>query len=177
MPFSRGSSQPRNLLHCRQILYRLHYQGSCIRYVGAFSFNLAQHLRLCLALLLSVLHQSISASTLLTFGGRIPYDCGVCPPLQQQMWPLRTRRQLHPSSTSIDNWECLHTLLNVLRGSKWSPVENFCLSELTPAALINMKVKVVKVLVTQSCPSLCNPMDCNLPSSSAHGILQARILE
>ena len=30
---------------------------------------------------------------------------------------------------------------------------------------------------TQSCPTLCNPMDCSLPGSSLHGILQARILE
>ena len=29
----------------------------------------------------------------------------------------------------------------------------------------------------QSCLSLCNPMDCNLPDSSVHGISQARILE
>ena len=29
----------------------------------------------------------------------------------------------------------------------------------------------------QSCPSLCNPMDCSPPGSSVHGILQARILE
>ena len=29
----------------------------------------------------------------------------------------------------------------------------------------------------QSCPTLCDPMDCNLPGSSACGILQARILE
>ena len=35
----------------------------------------------------------------------------------------------------------------------------------------------VKVLVTQSCPTLCNPMDHSLPGSSVHGILQARILE
>ena len=33
------------------------------------------------------------------------------------------------------------------------------------------------VSVTQSCPTLCNPMDCGLPGSSVHGILQARILE
>ena len=33
------------------------------------------------------------------------------------------------------------------------------------------------VLVAQSCPTLCNTMDCSLPGSSAHGILQARILE
>ena len=30
----------------------------------------------------------------------------------------------------------------------------------------------MKVKVTQSCPTLCNPMDCIV-----HGILQARILE
>ena len=29
----------------------------------------------------------------------------------------------------------------------------------------------------QSCPVLCNAMDCSLPGSSAPGILQARILE
>ena len=31
--------------------------------------------------------------------------------------------------------------------------------------------------VTPSCPTLCDPVDCSLPSSSVHGILQARILE
>ena len=33
------------------------------------------------------------------------------------------------------------------------------------------------VSVAQSCPTLCDPMDCNLPGSSVHGTLQARILE
>ena len=31
--------------------------------------------------------------------------------------------------------------------------------------------------VAQSCPTLCNLMDCNLPGSSVHGIFQARVLE
>ena len=32
--------------------------------------------------------------------------------------------------------------------------------------------------VTQSCPTLCNPMDdCSLPGFSVHGIFQARVLE
>ena len=31
--------------------------------------------------------------------------------------------------------------------------------------------------VAQSCPTLCDPVDCSLPGSSLHGILQARILE
>ena len=31
--------------------------------------------------------------------------------------------------------------------------------------------------VTQSCPTLSDPMDCSLPGSSDHGIFQARVLE
>ena len=31
--------------------------------------------------------------------------------------------------------------------------------------------------VAQSCLTVCDPMDCNLPGSSLHGILQARVLE
>ena len=31
--------------------------------------------------------------------------------------------------------------------------------------------------VAQSCPTLCDPVDCSPPGSSVHGILQAKILE
>ena len=31
--------------------------------------------------------------------------------------------------------------------------------------------------VSQSCPTLCNPVDCSPPGSSVHRLLQARILE
>ena len=34
-----------------------------------------------------------------------------------------------------------------------------------------------KEKLLQSCLTLCSPMDCSLPGSSVHGILQARILE
>ena len=30
---------------------------------------------------------------------------------------------------------------------------------------------------TQSCPTICDPMDCSLPCFSVHGIFQARVLE
>ena len=30
---------------------------------------------------------------------------------------------------------------------------------------------------SQSCPTLCDPMDCSLPSSPIHGIFQAKVLE
>ena len=39
-----------------------------------------------------------------------------------------------------------------------------------------MKVKSESE-VTQSCPTVSNPMDCSLPGSSVHGIFQARVLE
>ena len=48
-----------------------------------------------------------------------------------------------------------------------SHLSTFSLSLLDPVMLY--------VLVTH-CVQLCNPMDCSLPGSSVHGILQARIL-
>ena len=39
-----------------------------------------------------------------------------------------------------------------------------------------MKVKSESE-VTQSCPTLCDPMDCSPPGSSVHGLFQARVLE
>ena len=39
-----------------------------------------------------------------------------------------------------------------------------------------MKVKSESE-VTQSCPTLCDPMDFSLPGSSIHGICQARVLQ
>ena len=35
----------------------------------------------------------------------------------------------------------------------------------------------VCVLVAQSCPTCCDPMDCSLPGFSVHEILQGRVLE
>ena len=49
-------------------------------------------------------------------------------------------------------------------------------------SILKLLSQIIKVLywsgllVTQSCPTLCDPMDCSLPGSSVYGILQARIL-
>ena len=48
-----------------------------------------------------------------------------------------------------------------------------CVSRVLPTSPGKWK----KVLVSQSCPTLCDPMDCKMPGSSVHGIHQARILE
>ena len=39
------------------------------------------------------------------------------------------------------------------------------------------ELKILWVLVTQSCPNLCGPVNCSPPVSSVHEIFQARILE
>ena len=45
------------------------------------------------------------------------------------------------------------------------------------SATMNIGVHESESELTQSCPTLCDPMDYSLPGSSVHGILQARILE
>ena len=45
-------------------------------------------------------------------------------------------------------------------------------------ASLTVFFKVSKVSkVAQSCPTLCDPMDCSLSGSSIHGIFQARVVE
>ena len=74
------------------------------------------------------------------------------------------------------------------KGCDWRGLEQYPLSQQLGKGLLLPRSKgeaeertchraEVKVLVAQSCPTLCDPMDCSLPGSSVHGILQARILE
>ena len=42
---------------------------------------------------------------------------------------------------------------------------------------IQWGANIYDIEVTQSCLTLCHPMDCGLPDSSVHGIFQARVLE
>ena len=51
-----------------------------------------------------------------------------------------------------------------------SPKENAVLFGNESVASCSVCAKLL-----QSCPTLCDPMDCSLPGSSVHGILQARI--
>ena len=40
-----------------------------------------------------------------------------------------------------------------------------------------LEIVLCYAMSLQSCPTLCNPVDCSIPGSSVHGILQARTLE
>ena len=44
-------------------------------------------------------------------------------------------------------------------------------------SLIYLRMKEVRVLIAQLCPTLCDPMDCSPLGSSVHRIIQAVILE
>ena len=76
-----------------------------------------------------------------------------------------------------DQW----TLKRLLQhhSSKASVLQHsaFFMGQLSHPYMTTGKTIVVVVLVTQSCPTLCDPIDCSLPVSSVHGILQARKLE
>ena len=64
-------------------------------------------------------------------------------------------------------------------------VAKSCLTLVTPwtiahQALLSMgfpRQEYCRAWVTQSCPTLCDPVDCGPPGSSDHGIPQARMLE
>ena len=92
-------------------------------------------------------------------------------------------------------FECMLLLLLLLLLSRFSCVRLLATHGLQPTRVLRpwdfpgkstgvgchfllqcMKVKSESE-VTQSCPTVSDPMDCSLPSSSVHGIFQARVLE
>ena len=85
-------------------------------------------------------------------------------PTQFPSYPKLAIYPQHPfSSVSSDK----HHVSSLLTIDPW------------PSALDTGFSKVMEYmcLVTQSCLTLCDPLDCSPPGSSVHGILQARILE
>ena len=67
-----------------------------------------------------------------------------------------------------------------LRGSLYGPVRELTPTTSAHTSLGGTKSRVtsyIKVSVSQSCLTLCDPTDYSLPGSSVRGILQARILE
>ena len=77
---------------------------------------------------------------------------------------------------------CFISRLNYLSRSTqvpWLPLEHLHNFPPKPNKLAaqELQLQSVCVLVVQSCPTLCDPMDCSQPGSSVHGIFQARTLE
>ena len=82
-------------------------------------------------------------------------------------WKLTTTNGSHHW-----NWSCY----NCTR--IWQCNRSMVIWHLKKIGKVNQLDKwLFHVLVTQSYLTLCDPMDCSLPGSSVHGILQARIVE
>ena len=67
----------------------------------------------------------------------------------------------------------------LLQSCSWLVDDKFflCLYTIFPLKCVCLCVQISPSLVTQLCPTLFNPMNCSLPGSFVHGILQTRILE
>ena len=74
---------------------------------------------------------------------------------------------------------CAGILVLVVQLPACEKIKFCCLSYLSYGILLWQPklTSMMYVLVTQSGPTLFDPMDCSSPSSSVHGILQARILK
>ena len=83
----------------------------------------------------------------------------------------------------IPGWVAVPSSREILPTQEWNP-RLLCLLHsggfFKHSCQLRSPLGVVKESeseATQSCPTLCDPMDCRLPGSSVHGIFQARILE
>ena len=103
-----------------------------------------------------------------------------CPHFSGQVtWPfLSTQgRSMWPSEMLASSIVTSHLGLNPAQcaekfpGKHWQTISlGLCVQQMEKACYSC-------VCVSQSCPTLCNPMDCSPAGSSVHGILQARKLE
>ena len=66
----------------------------------------------------------------------------------------------------VQNYPCMTTAKTIAL-TRWTLVGK------VRSLLFNM----LSAKSLQSCPTLCDPIDCSLPGSSIHGIFQARVLE
>ena len=113
--------------------------------------------------------------------------------LPSVMWSTRQHQILNTHLCRPYWWRGMGSPLRVLSlllggGVGRSLGPDFTLTDSLPLWLLrfNMQsLKSIKIvwcfycccLVTESCPTLCDPMYCSPQGSSVHGILQARILE
>ena len=127
----------------------------------SFCFNQRLHLNLT----------TVIRETSETFGGLPAHPASTTMKLKKWLQATLQETEEATSEPCPDSWipELWQVILRVL---------GHCILESLESSNRWLKHTVkVKVLVSQSCPTLCDPMDCIRPGSSGHRILQARILE
>ena len=100
-------------------------------------------------------------------GANIPHASG---PKKTQN--IKQKQHCNKFTKDFKNGPHKNNLKNIFKLKK----KNWTLLRCLHSRLLLMKVKSESE-VTQSCPTLSDPMDCSLPGCSLHGIFQARVLE
>ena len=98
------------------------------------------------------------------------------------LWTVTCQAPLSMGFSRQDYWVGCHSLL---QGIFLTQGLNLCFLRLLHWRVVlyhwrhlgSPAIGVTWCEVAQWCPTLWDPMDCSLPGSSVHGILQARILE
>ena len=99
-------------------------------------------------------------------------------PFSSQASPWATPAETSPPSYLIQGMKKLSCSSSLSHGLRVAPrVINQRKGQKKVHRQRNQDANSRKVLVARSCLTRRNPMDCNLPGSSVHGILQARILK
>ena len=79
-----------------------------------------------------------------------------------------------------------HMIISIDIGKAFDKIQHpFMIKTLQKMGIEGTYLNILKTIydseseseVAQSCPTLCDPMDCSLPGSSIYGIFQARVLE
>ena len=112
-------------------------------------------------------------------GGVITFpSCLIFLPLQPEMIPWRRKwlstpvflpGEFHGQRSLVDYspWDCKESDIT----------ERLTLSAASPSPCPHQMRGAAAAKSLQSCPTLCDPIDCSPPGSSVHGIFQARVLE
>ena len=101
---------------------------------------------------------------------------GSLPPTSTQLTPFsqNSSGRLLGTHTSLSHSTC--AFLSVQHWTHYPSIVKVHVDCWSPELTADIHGKW-KVLVAQSCPTLCDPVNCSLPGSSVHGVRQARILE
>ena len=92
----------------------------------------------------------------------------------QHLWHMHFKRKFMSRNAWSSSREISYqTADSVWLGLRLCSHSQYCLGRKTD----QLYLCKVKMLVTQSCPTPCDLVDCSPPGSSVHGILQAGILE
>ena len=78
---------------------------------------------------------------------------------------------------TTEQWQRARALQRVSEAQMPALPNSVANVQLCVRACMCVCVCVRACVLTQSCLTLCNPMECNPSGSSVHGILQARVLE